>query len=325
MSVKNNQTNQDMDRIQTLKCERQIRFPALYQNRSKLSIRKQGIHIVTANNFFQILTIAATLLISLVRAFPGQDTDGSVSFENTQPGPHTLHSTTSPDGRFRAETSYKKIQILSVENDELIQTLSTSGSTNSPLFTADGTGLIAAVCRGNLGCISTLYLWDLETGNRTRLGECSGMVMDICTDTEGRKIAVSTFYGPIFSLTLTRKENKWIGGEIVIFDRDSTDLPVRIFCELQKAPDLEKLRIAANKELNDKKSQDAYVDDFNTKLAEACRESLPVRLGITTDGDKVAALFSNGVLSIFNTQTGRPEIIVGTQSRIPPRIPTEAK
>jgi hypothetical protein len=61
------------------------------------------------------------------------------------------------------------------------------GRAEAPQFSADGATLFAAVSEGNLGVNSTLYSWNLETGERTRWGECSGMVLDIGTDAKGRR------------------------------------------------------------------------------------------------------------------------------------------
>ena len=134
----------------------------------------------------------------------------------------TLFKTTSPNGQLQAETGFREIRVTSAEDSRPLQEFATSGHTVSPLFSHDGTALIAAVCRGNLGCISTVYSWDLKTGTRTRVGECSGTVTDISADEESRRIAVTTDYGHLFSFLHANRTGKYYGGELVIFDSRQT-------------------------------------------------------------------------------------------------------
>ena len=240
----------------------------------------------------------------------GFDPGMAVIFE--APKTSRRHEASSPDGRFRAETEYKKIRVYSVEGNKLLHEFSTSGNTNSPLFTADGAKLVAAVCRGNLGCISTAYSWDLKTGVRTRWGECSGYVWGICTDMKGERLAVSTYYGPIFSMVLADRQNKWIGGEIVIFDTAKPDASVRIFCELPGIPSLKQFAREAKAKGQD---SDEFNDRLNKRLADANRRCLPVSVGLTPDGKKVIGVTSTGVVRVFDAETGKPELVLSGQSR----------
>ena len=240
----------------------------------------------------------------------GFDPRMAVIFEDSKPSPR--NSAFSPDGRLRVETEFKKIRVYSVEENKLLHEFSTSGNTNSPLFTADGGRLAAAVCRGNLGCISTVYAWDLKTGARTRWGECSGYVLDICTDANGRRLAVTTYYGPIFSMVLADRQNKWIGGEIVVFDDAKPDASVRIFCELPGIPSWKQFAREAKTQGQD---SDELKDNLDRRLTDANRRCLPVRVGLTPDGKKVIGVTSTGVVRVFNAETGKPELLLGSRSR----------
>lgn len=241
----------------------------------------------------------------------GFDARMGVIFEDSAPS--ALNRASSPDGRLLAKSEYKKIRVYSVERNKLLHEFSTSGSTNSPLFTADGAKLIAAVCRGNLGCISTLYSWNLTTGARTRLGECSGMVLDICTDAKGKRLAVTTYYGPIFSQVLAKRESKWYGGEIVVFDKATPSASVRIFCELSGVPSLKQFASEA-KDMGD--DRDERIANMKKSLANANRSCLPVRVGLTPDGEKVIGVTSTGVVRVFDAGTGKPELVLSRRSRV---------
>jgi hypothetical protein len=242
----------------------------------------------------------------------GFDARRAVIFEDPAPSP--LRKAISPDGKLRVEGEYKKISVYEVEENRLLHEFSISGRMESPLFSADGATLFAAVSEGNLGVISTLYSWNLDTGERTRWGECSGMVLDIGTDAKGKRLAVTTYYMNLPTFVLATREDKWIGGEIVVFDSTKPDASVRIFCELPGIPSWKHL----TEEAHDKGiDSDELKANLYQRLADANRLCLPVRVGLTTDGDKVIGVTSTGIVRVFDAETGKPELVLSSHGRVP--------
>jgi len=194
----------------------------------------------------------------------------------------------------------------------------TSGSSFSPTFSPDGSSLVVAVCRGNLGCISTLHAWNLDTGKHTRLGECSGMVLDMQFSQTGKHLAVVTYYGPIFSVVLSSKHNKkWYGGELVVLNTESPESAVRIFCELSGIPEYNE-DSAKGRDPND------VATEMYKHLDDANRRCLPVRVGLTADGSKVTAVTSTGVVRVFDARTGKPELSLSSTGRVGSEIISSA-
>lgn len=239
----------------------------------------------------------------------GKDFDASkgVLFEDSLPD--SPHAAISPNGSVRAESEYKRIRIYSVEGNQLLHEFATSDNTTAPRFNADGTKLFAAVCRGNLGCVSTIYQWDLKTGKSTRLGECSGLVLDISTNAADDRIAAIASYGPIASMVLFDQENKWYGGEIVVFDTAKPDDKVRIFCELAGLPNPKELA-------GQTKDNNRLGENLQTIVAEANKKYLPIRLRLTPDGSQVIAVTSTGVVRVFDAQTGKPELLLSSHVKM---------
>ena len=141
-------------------------------------------------------------------------------FDDSAPARGSLHKAFSPDGKLRAETMYKKIRVYSVGGEELLHEFDTSDNMFSPHFSANGRTVYAAVGKGNLASISTLYSWNLNTGKRTRWGECRGIVLEISSDADGKRIAATTSIGKLGMFALAEREGRWIGGEMVVFDAD---------------------------------------------------------------------------------------------------------
>lgn len=236
------------------------------------------------------------------------DTSKGVLFEEATRD--TIRSTVSPDGSMRAETEFKNISIYAVEDNQLLHTFETSGNTTAPEFTADGTKLVAAVCRGNLGCIATLYQWDLKTGTRTSLGECNGLVLDISTNAANERYAAVTSYGSIASMMLFDQAGKWYCGEIVVLDSAKPDDKVRIFCELSS--------VSSPKDLFADKTKDTHElgEEVQNVFMELSQKYLPTRVGLTPDGNKVVAVTSSGVVRVFDAQTGKPELLLSIPSSV---------
>ena len=273
-----------------------------------ISLKSHPVAIVLFSFF--LLNATQTGSAQSRRTFDeGFDPQMGVTFEES--APTALDKAISPDGRLRVETGYMKIRVY--EGDEVLHTFSTSGSTNAPLFSPDGTKLIAAVCRGNLGCISTLYSWDLKTGGSTILGECSGTVLDISTDESGKRLAMTTYYGQIFSQVLADRQGKWYGGELVIFDMAKPGDSVRVFCELSGVPSLKELAGEA-------KDPDELAASIRKQLDDANRNNLPVRVGVTPDGDKVICVTSTGVTRVFDARTGKAIMALSSRNRVGPKL-----
>jgi hypothetical protein len=265
-----------------------------------------------------VITVSATTVVAReLHTFAGGfDSRRSVIFEDPAPSP--LRKAISPDGKLRVEGEYKKISVYEVEENRLLHEFSISDHMESPLFSADGATLFAAVSEGNLGVNSTLYSWNLETGERTRWGKCSGMVLDIGTDAKGKRLAVTTYYMNLPTFVLATREDKWIGGEIVIFDTAKPDASVRIFCELPGIPHWKQLGNELEEIPKDPESEE-FKNLFNNlwqQLADANRRCLPVRVGLTPDGDKVIGVTSTGVVRVFDTETGKPELVLSSQGRV---------
>ena len=230
----------------------------------------------------------------------GFDASKAVLFEDSPPD--SLHSAMSPDGSMRAETEYKRIRVYAVDDNKLLHEFETSDHTTAPRFNANGTHLFAAVCRGNLGCESTIYAWDLKTGSRTRISECSGLVLDISTNTANDRYAAVTSYGPIFSMMLVDRKGTWYGGEIVVFDTDNPDDKVRIFCELAGLPSRNELAIQTD-------DNNQLGENLQAIWEKASAKYLPMHVRLTPDGSKVIAVTSTGVVRVFDAQTGKPELL----------------
>ena len=245
----------------------------------------------------------------------GFDPSMGVSF--TVPEAHGMNQAFSPDGCLRAETEYQVISVFNTEDDSLVTRLTTAGGTRCPTFTQDGSRLIAAVCRGNLGCISTLYSWDLKTSKSTPVGECSGSVTDIAIDSSGKKLVATTSYGSIFSMVLAqRANNQWYGGEIAIFDQELGSTPIRIFCELQgiELPNREEIEKSGNKKSTAR---------WREQLVKATLTAVPVQVGFTPDGSYVIAVTQSGIVRAFDAKTGKSESILSRRGRSKPE--TEPK
>jgi hypothetical protein len=269
----------------------------------------------------KILRYAIALLVSTFYAAPtvvAQEPDTfefdprrAVIFEDPAPSP--LRKAISPDGKLRVEGEYKKISVYEVEENRLLHEFEILGRAEAPQFSADGATLFAAVSEGNLGVNSTLYSWNLETGERTRWGECSGMVLDIGTDAKGKRLAVTTYYTNLPTFVLATREDKWIGGEIVIFDSAKPDTSLRFFCELPGIPSWKQLQEDAhNKGIDSAKLKTSLYQQLN----DANRRHLPLRVGLTPEGDKVIGVTSTGVVRVFNAETGKPELVLSSLGRI---------
>ena len=128
----------------------------------------------------------------------GFDADFSVLFE--APAPRAFAKAISPDGRYRVVSESGSLEVRSVENDELLHKIPMLGNTVAPTFTPDSKQLFAVTYRGNLGSIGKVFLIDLGTGNRIRLGECSGVVHNIGFDQEAKRLVIATSYSPVFCL-----------------------------------------------------------------------------------------------------------------------------
>jgi hypothetical protein len=258
------------------------------------------------------VSAAPTVVAQERRAFDEVfDPRKAVIFEDPAPSP--LIKAVSPDGKLRAESGFQRISVYSVEGNTLLHEFATPDHTNTPLFSADGATLFAAVSKGNLGTASTLYSWNLETGERTRWGECIGMALDIGIDANGKRLAVTTYYMNLPTFVFASRVDKWIGGELVVFDRAKPDTSVRIFCELPGIPSWKQLQKEANDMELDSK---ALKVDLYKRLSDANRRCLPVRVGLTPDGSKVIGVTSMGVVRVFDAETGKPELTLSGQSRL---------
>ena len=276
---------------------------------------------ILALNQFLLIALAATantappVLAQESRTFDeGMDPKKVVSFEDSAPAPDSLHKAISPDGKLRAETTYKKLRVYSVGGEQLLHEFDTSDNMFSPHFSADGKTIYAAVCEGNLASISTLYSWNLTTGNRTRWGECRGIVVEISSSSDGKRIAVTTSIGKLGMLALATREDRWIGGEIVVFDAGQPDSSVLILCELPG------IHQEAKEQGWDADKLNANLDQI---LADATRRCLPVRVGLTPDGKKVIAVTYTGNVRVFDAETGQPELTLNGKGRGGP-IPIKA-
>ncbi|MEM8670473.1 MAG: WD40 repeat domain-containing protein [Planctomycetota bacterium] len=233
----------------------------------------------------------------------GYDPSKSVVFE--APKPAGMRTNVSPDGKLRAEAGFQKLEVSSVEDKEMLFQFRFDGHAYSPTFTPDGKQVVAAVCRGNLGCISTLYAWDLESGKSTTYGECSGLVLDIAFDADGERLAVATAYGRLGAYGLYSVHKKWFGGEIVVFDRTKDDQPLQIFCELSGVMAMTK----------DHSSDEATKAKFDQSLEDACKRCLPVRVGLTGDGKKVIGVTSAGTIRVFDAMSGKSDLQLSRAGR----------
>ena len=67
----------------------------------------------------------------------------------------------------------------------------------------------------------------------------------------------------------------------------------------------------------------------NAKLksfyVEACRNCLPIRVGVTADGSKVIGVTSTGVARVFDAETGKPELTISKKSRVDSGNPAAEK
>ena len=233
----------------------------------------------------------------------GFDADFSVLFE--APAPRAFAKAISPDGRYRVVSESGSLEVRSVENDELLHKIPMLGNTVAPTFTPDSKQLFAVTYRGNLGSIGEVFLIDLETGNRIRLGECSGVVHNIGFDQEAKRLVIATSYSPVFCLKT--KNGRSYGGEIVIFDTAKPNTSLRLFCELTGIPDL--------KSVKQKGIQTArqMLDEIPQRIEDAKQRCLPVRVGLTTDGTKVISVTAGGIVQVFDAQTGDTELMLGSR------------
>ncbi len=258
-------------------------------------------------------SIAPTVMAQEHRTFnEGLDPKKVVIFEDSAPAPSSLHKAISPDGKLRAETMYKKVRVYSVGGEQLLHEFDTSDNVVSPHFSADSKTVYAAVCEGNLASISTLYSWNLTTGKRTRWGECRGIVLEISSDADGKRIAVTTSIGKLGMFALAQREGRWIGGEMVVFDADHPDSSVLILCELPGIPSWKQLGQEAKEKGQSKDELNAHLEQM---LADATRRCLPVRVGLTPDGKKVIGVTHTGNVRVFDAETGRPELILNAEGR----------
>ena len=263
-------------------------------------------------------SIAPTVMAQERRTFDeGLDPKKVVIFEDSVPAPGSLHKAISPDGKLRAETTYKKVRVYSVGKEHLLHEFDTSDNMFSPHFSADGKTVYAAVCEGNLASISTVYSWNLTTGKRTRWGECRGIVLEISSDADGKRIAVTTSIGKLGMFALSQREGRWIGGEMVVFDADHLDSSVLILCELPGIPSWKQLGQEGKEKGWDADKLNAHLDQM---LADATRRCLPVRVGLTPDGKKVIGVTYAGNVRVFDAETGQPELILNAKGRTEPMI-----
>ena len=263
--------------------------------------------------FIAAASVAPTVMAQESRTFDeGLDPKKVVSFEDSAPAPGSLHKAISPDGKFRAETTYKKLRVYSVGEEQLLHEFDTSDNTFSPHFSADGKTIYAAVCEGNLASISTLYSWNLTTGKRTRWGECRGIVLEISSDSDGKRIAATTSIGKLGMFALAKREGRWIGGEMVIFDAGHPESSVLVLCGLPGIPSWKKLAEEAKEKGWDADKLNANLDQI---LADATRRCLPVRVGLTPDGKKVVGVTCSGNVRVFDAETGQPELMLNAKGR----------
>lgn len=261
-------------------------------------------------------SIAPAVMAQERRTFDeGLDPKKVVIFEDSAPAPGSLHKAISPDGKLRVETTYKKVRVYSVGGEQLLHEFDTSDNMFSPHFSADGKTVYAAVSEGNLASISTVYSWNLTTGKRTRWGECRGIVLEISSDADGKRIAVTTSIGKLGMFALAEREGRWIGGEMVVFDADHPDSSVLILCELPGIPSWKQLGQEGKEKGWDADKLKAHLDQM---LADATRRCLPVRVGLTPDGKKVIGVTYAGNVRVFDAETGQPELILNAKGRTGP-------
>ena len=235
-----------------------------------------------------------------------------VIFDDAAPAPDAFHKAISPDGKLRAEATYKKLSVYSVGGEQLLHEFDTSGSMFSPHFSADGKTVYAAVSRGNLASISTLYSWNLTTGKRTRWGECRGIVLEISSDSDGKRVAVTTSIGKLGMFALAEREDRWIGGEMVVFDAEHPTSSVLILCELPGIPSWKQFTKETKEKGWDADQLNAQLDQV---LADAAHRYLPVRVGLTPDGNKIIGVTYTGNARVFDAETGQPELTLNGKGR----------
>jgi hypothetical protein len=121
---------------------------------------------------------------------------------------------------------------------------------------------------------------------------------------------------------LARREDRWIGGEMVVFDAGHPDSSVLIQCELPAIPSEKQFRQKAKEKGWDADELNANLDQM---LADTHRRSVPIRVGLTPDGKHVIGVTYTGNVRVFDAETGQPELILNAKGRGGPSPISAAK
>ncbi len=210
----------------------------------------------------------------------------SLNFD--QPDTNGTRRGFSPNGKMRAETEFRKVKIWSVPENQLIHEFAMAGHSYTPTFSPDSSRVIVAECEGNLGCAATLRALNLKTKERSVLGKCTGVVVDMSFSQDGTRIAAVTSYSSIVAMVASGRDT-YLGGELFVLDLKSGAKLLRLAWE------------------NGKRKLSGDGEDVAAQFQESMKTHMPRKVRLNHDGSKLCTTTSLGRVRVFDVETGNTD------------------
>lgn len=183
----------------------------------------------------------------------------------------------SPDGTLLAAALYQQVKIWSIPDRRLVHSFPMRGTAQCVVFSPDGSQLVSADGVGNLGYVSTIKSWDVESGAEKTITECAGGLSQLIFSPDGERLIAAIGFSPI--TVMASQEEVLLSGAIKVW------------------------RVSDGSELYSIGFTLPDVEDFRNIYA-AATEAPAVRIASNPSGDRLAGVTAFGKVKVWNAENG---------------------
>lgn len=183
------------------------------------------------------------------------------------------------------------VNVWAIKEKRLVHQFRVPGKARAVSFTPDSSTLVTADETGNLGCESTIRLWDLAQGKERKLSACVGQVDDLVFSPDGRRLAAVAKLGPF---------------EIMAGGAVASVVQIHVW---QVAGEGDALRIDITHPCGESVELWPSTEKFDPcrdeRIQAAFRRTIPMRLRFSSDGTQLICETHSGLRTIYDSRSGK--------------------